>query len=212
MADVSQTMVHGLAPVLETLRTLDRELYRAVQNEIRTQTDDLRVAVAAGFPDKPWDSPKPVNWLKYGRTKRGRKMPDQAGASFPRYDPGKVKAGVKIVVGGRKVRRTNSFPILRVVQSNGAGEIFDLAKDGHGKAGTQFVKNLAKSGEPSRVMWKKVRANYPLVEGKVTVIVDRLMKQFSAQIAHESDRRAAQSVRASQQVRNVLGQFGARVL
>ena len=212
MADVNQTMVHGLAPVLETLRILDREMYRQIQNEIKGQTNDLRAAVANGFPDKPWQSNQPINWTKYGRTKRGRKPNDQAGASFPKYDGGKVKAGVKIVVGGRKVRRTNSFPILRVVQSNGAGEIFDLAKTGHNAAGTQFVKKLATSGEPSRVMWKQVRANYPLVEGKVTTIIDRVMKQFSAQIAYESEKRATQSMRASKQSRNTLGQFAAKLI
>lgn len=211
MADVNQTMVHGLAPVLETLRVLDREMYRQVQNQIKGESDDLRAAVANAFPDKPWQSNQPINWTKYGRTKRGRKPDNQAGATFPRYDAGKVKAGVKIVVGGRKVRRTNSFPILRVVQSNGAGEIFDLAKTGHSAAGSQFVKNLAGAGAPSRVMWKQVRANYPLIEGKVNTIIDRLMKQFSAQIAYESDKRAMQSMRASKQSRNTLGQFAAKL-
>ena len=121
-----------------------------------------------------------------------------------------MKRGVTVQVGGRKVRRTNQYPILRIKQSDAAGSVFDLAKNqrGNGSIGQQFVSNLNATGTPSRVMWKSTKKHYPLVEHKVMRIVDNIGNRFTAQIAHETERRNAQSIRASQQVRNALGRFG----
>lgn len=210
MAQVTNNMVHGIKPVLEFLRTMEPAIYKETVKEIKTAADPLRAKVAQAFPDKPWDSAKPVNWMRYGRTTRGRKVNDTPGADFPKYDSKKVRAGVKVQVGGRKVRRTNSYPILRIKQTDAAGSVFDLAtKNASGtQAGQQFVQNLNKTGTPSRVMWREVEKNYGLIEHAISVILDKIGKQFTAQIATETNRRNAQSVRASKQTRNALGQFG----
>jgi hypothetical protein len=211
MAQVTNNMVHGVAPVLESLRQLERETYKIIVADLKNSTNDLRVAVANDFPDKPWKSSTGViNWTRYGRTSRGRKMNDSAGADFPKWNTAKVKRGVQVKVGGRKVRRTNSYPILRIVQSDAAGSVWDLAKTqrGKGQVGAQFVKNLNSTGTPSRVMWKAVPKYYPLVEKKVEKILDAVGKMFTVQIAQETSKRNAQSVRASQQARTALGRFG----
>jgi hypothetical protein len=211
MAQLNQTMVHGIKPVLEVLRTLERDTYKQIVDDLKDNTNDLRVAVMNDFPDKPWNSSTgKINWTKYGRTQRGRKPKDSAGASFPRWQASKVKRGVSIKVGGRKVRRTNSYPILRIVQSDGAGQIYDLAKNqqGSGFVGKQFVQNLNASGKPSRVMWKSAAKNYPLVEHKVMRIINDVEKRFTAQISRQTELRTAQSIRASKQARTALGRFG----
>lgn len=211
MADVTNNMVHGIAPVLQALRQLERETYKIIEQDLKNATEPLRVAVANDFPDKPWKSSTGViNWTKYGRTKRGRKLPDAAGASFPKWEGKKVKKGVQVKVGGRKVRRTNSYPILRIAQTNAAGAIWDLAKTqrGQGTVGQQFVRNVNTNGQPSRVMWKSVKKHLPLVEKKIDKIIDDIGKRFTVQIANDTNRRNAQSVRASKQVRNALGRFG----
>ena len=210
-AELSQNLVHGVAPVLQALRQLEPETYKQIVKDLRNNTNDLRVAVANDFPEKPWNSSTgQINWAKYGRTTRGRKPKGAAGASFPKWEAKKVKRGVSIKVGGRKVRRTNSYPILRIVQSDAAGQIYDLAKNqqGQGAVGKQFVQNLNAVGKPSRVMWKSAAKNYPLVEHKVLKILDDVGKRFTAQIAVETDKRNAQSIRASKQTRNALGRFG----
>lgn len=214
MADVKNNMVHGIRPVLQTLQQLERETYKIIEADLKNATEPLRVAVANDFPDKPWKSSKGViNWTKYGRTKRGRKPPDAAGSSFPKWDSKKVKKGVQVKVGGRKVRRTNSYPILRIAQTNAAGAIWDLAKNqrGEGTVGQQFVRNVNTNGAPSRVMWKSTKKHLPLVEKKIDKIIDDIGKRFTAHIALETNRRNAQSVRASKQVRNALGQFSKRL-
>lgn len=211
MAQVTNNMVHGVAPVLESLRQLERETYKIIVADLKNSTNDLRVAVANDFPDKPWKSSTGViNWTRYGRTKRGRKMNDTAGADFPRWNAAKVKRGVTVQVGGRKVRRTNSYPILRIKQSDAAGSVYDLAtkQRGAGRSGQQFVTNLNASGKPSRVMWKSTAKYYPLVEHKVMRILDDVGKRFTAQIASETTKRNKQSIQASSQMRNALGRFG----
>jgi hypothetical protein len=211
MAEVTNNLVHGVAPVLQALRQLEPETYKIIVADLKNNTNDLRLAVANDFPDKPWKSSTGnINWVKYGRTKRGRKMNDTAGADFPRWDSKKVKRGVTVQVGGRKVRRTNSYPILRIKQSDAAGSVFDLAKNqrGSGSVGQQFVRNLNATGTPSRVMWKSTKKNYPLVENKVMRIVDNIGKRFTVQIANETEKRNKQSIQASGQIRNALGRFG----
>lgn len=214
MAQLNQTMVHGIKPVLEVLRTLERETYKQIVDDLKDNTNDLRVAVANDFPEKPWNSSTgKINWAKYGRTQRGRRPKGAAGASFPRWQANKVKRGVSIKVGGRRIRRgenAGNYPILRIVQSDGAGQIYDLAKNqqGEGSIGRQFVKNLNAAGEPSRVMWKSAAKNYPLVEHKVMRIINAIEKRFTAEIALQTDKRNAQSMRASKQVRTALGRFG----
>lgn len=211
MAQVTNNMVHGIAPVLESLRQIERETYKIIVADLKNSTNDLRLAVANDFPDKPWKSSTgKINWINYGRTSRGRKMNNTAGADFPKWQATKVKRGVQVKVGGRKVRRTNSYPILRIVQSDAAGSVYDLAKNqrGKGQVGAQFVKNLNSNGQPSRVMWKSTKKYYPLVEHKVEKILDAVGKMFTVQIAQETNKRNAQSIRASQQARTALGRFG----
>jgi hypothetical protein len=210
MAEVTNNLVHGIAPVLQALRQLEPETYKIIVADLKNNTNDLRLAVANDFPDKPWKSSTGnINWVKYGRTKRGRKMNDTAGADFPRWDSKKVKRGVTVQVGGRKVRRTNQYPILRIKQSDAAGSIYDLAtkQRGAGSIGQQFVKNLNATA-PSRVMWKSTKKNYPLVENKVMRIVDNIGKRFTVQIANETEKRNKQSIQAASQTRNALGRFG----
>ena len=79
---------------------------------------------------------------------------------------------------------------------------------GSGDIGKQFVKNLNATGTPSRVMWKSTKKHYPLVERKVMKIIDDIGKRFTVQIAQQTEKRNAQSVRASKQMRNALGRFG----
>jgi hypothetical protein len=86
--------------------------------------------------------------------------------------------------------------------------VFDLAKSGNSSAGVQFVNNLKSEGTPSRVMWKSVEKFYPLVQAKVMRTINAITNSMTAEIAAETHKRNAQSIRASQQVRTALGRFG----
>jgi hypothetical protein len=202
------TMVHGVKPVLEVLRRIEPDLYKQISKDIKDKVEPVRAGVAQGFPDRPWTSSKKIQWVQYGRTTRGRKPKGSSGASFPKYDGKKARKGVTVQIGGRKVRRTNTYPIVRIKQSDAAGQIYDLAKNNRTAGKQSFVQNLNRSGSPSRVMWKRVRSFVPLVTKDLTRIVSSIEKQFTAEIAHESQRRANSSMRARSQNRNAFGRFG----
>jgi len=207
MADVNNSMVHGVAPVLQALKQLEPDLYKRITKEIKSTAQPLRDKVAEGFPDEPWQSRRGVQWTMYGRTTRGKSL-DGSGSKFPKYDGKKARKGVTVVVGGRKVRRTDSYPIIRLRQGDAGGQIYDLAKNNRTNKKDSFVRNINKSGDPSRVMWKRTRQFLPLVESNLEKIIDGITSRMTAEIAAETHRRNQASVRASAQVRNVLGQFG----
>jgi hypothetical protein len=93
------------------------------------------------------------------------------------------------------------------VQSDAGGQIYDLAKLNQTSGKKSFVDNLNKTGEPSRVMWKRVRDYLPLVERDIDKIVDDISNRFTVEIATETERRNQRSISASKQVRDVLGRF-----
>lgn len=200
-------VVDGIKPVLETLRMFEPTVYKRIQKDIANRGKFIVTKVKQEFPVQPWEATNPVNWTLYGRTKRGRKPEGTAGASFPRYRISDVRKGVAVRVGGRK-RRDGTYPIMTIRQTNAGGVIYDLAKNNRTAGKESFVRNLNATGKPSRVMWPTVLKNKKSVEVGVMKIVNEVEKQFSAQIARESLRRQNQSIQASKQVRNALGQFG----
>jgi len=205
MAEVANAMVHGVAPVLQALKQLEPTLYKEIEKQIASTVEPLREKVAAGYPDSPWESTNGVEWTKYGRTTRGR---SSSGAQFPRYNGNKARKGVKTTVGGRKVRRTNSYPIVRLSQRDAGGQIYDLSKNNQTANKQSFVDNLNKRGEPSRVMWKRTRQFLPMIEKNLERIVNNVANQFTTEIARATERRTQQSIQARSQVRDALGRFG----
>lgn len=210
---MSVIAVEGIKPVLETLRMVEPEMYKRIQKEIAGTAEFIVQDVRSKFPVQPWKSSKPINWMLYGRTKAGKRPEGQSGAEFPRYKIEDVRKGVKAKVGGRKNRKTGTYPILTIQQKNAGGMIYDLANETRTTGKEQFVKNLQSMGSPSRVMYPTVeKHNKSKVVVEVEKIVERVEKQFEHQIAMEARRRANASINASKQTRNALGQFSKAVL
>lgn len=196
------TEVYGVQPVLQVLRRLDPELHKQLVTELKTKSEPVRSFVAQGYPTKPM-----TNWTLYGRTARGKKMPDTAGPTFPRYQIDKVRQGVQVRVGGRRNRVTNMYPILAFIQKDAAGQIYDLGAEQQTKAGAQFIANLNKGGKASRVMWKRVEQKYPEIEDDIAQTIKKITDMFTDEIAHATQKRDAQSTRARRQGRSALGRF-----
>lgn len=205
MADVKNNMVHGTRAVLDALRRVEPQLYKTVVKDIKSTAQPLRDKVAEGFPDKPWNSSKPIQWTLYGRTKRGRSTTPP---KFPKYNGKKARRSVTVQVGGRKVRRTNSYPVLRLRQADAGAMIYDLAKNNVTEGKEQFVKNLNRTGKPSRVMWKRTKHYLPLVERKLDKIVSDIEKKFTADIAAETHRRNQASLRGYESAMKKIAKTG----
>ena len=205
------TAVHGVQSTIQYLQRFEREVFKEIRKELIDSAQPIVLAVQNEFPKEPWDSKRGTNWAKYGRTQRGRKSPDSAGASFPRYQQAKVKRGVKADTGSSRRRSDGTYTILRIKQTDAAGSIYDLAKNTKTANAASFITNLNKTkrGQPnSRVMFPTVIRAMPKVIQNVMNILNKIESQYSVEIANDTQSRAAQSKRASSQVRNVLGQFG----
>jgi len=205
------TAVHGVQSTIQYLQRFEREAFKEIRKQLIDSAQPIVLAVQNEFPKEPWDSKRGTNWAKYGRTQRGRKSPDSAGASFPRYQQSKVKRGVKADTGSSRRRSDGTYTILRIKQSDAAGSIYDLAKNTKTVNAASFITNLnnTKRGQPnSRVMFPTVEKALPKVIQNVMRILDKVEAQYSMEIASDTKSRAAQSKRANSQVRNVLGQFG----
>lgn len=205
--------VHGVGPTLEVLRKLEPALYKSIASEMKSTATPVVAAVKGAFPLEPWSttSRRGNQWSKYGRTKKGRKPSDEVGASFPKYDISGIRQGVSAQVGGRKIRRgpnAGAYPILRIRQTNAAGQIYDLAKLNRTTGRESFVKNLNSEGSPSRIMWPTVTRALPLIMTKLNMTIGKVEREFTAEIASETALRQTRSTNSARQARNALGQFG----
>jgi len=162
-----QVEVTGLADTLRELRKYDKELYDEISKTLKIAAEPVARNVGKEFLmnfTKGKGAP-----LERWHTTGGR----VGKARMPAFNSAQAAAGVKPIVGaGRRVvgRETG---ILRIQQMNAGGQVFDGA--GSANSGSQFVKNLDKhrvvkskgNGFRSRVMYKAVERNLPVVEKAV---------------------------------------------
>lgn len=163
--------VHGVNEILKGLKTYEPDLFKALRTELIHAAQPLVKKVGAAFPKAPPLS----NW----HTSGGR----QGVARMPAWT-GNVGGGVKAITGGAG---KNKNVVLRIMQSNAAGQVFDSA----GSASMDmFVRNLDKvfggksTGRKSRsrVMFGAVKANEKMIHVEVQKIVDKINKRFGGSL------------------------------
>jgi len=188
--------ITGLKPVLQTLMVVDRELYKKVVADIKSQSMPLANKIAQDFP---------ITVLS-GFTKKRKKANSKA--TFPQYNAAVVRKSVKPIVGGRKRASSNTYPILKLRTKDGAAQIFDMAQN-QKTPGNTFVANLKGQGygDASRVMWKSTTRNLPMLERLVINTVKTVEQSISADLVRSVQQRKAQSSRVKNIVRT-SGRFG----
>jgi hypothetical protein len=204
--------IYGVKSTLEYLRRFEPDAYRAVTKEMRNTAKPIVRATAQQFPRAPIVNSKGISyWTLYGHDSKKKQRSDkgESGYSFPRYDITQVRKGVKSKVGGRKNKQTNSYPILRIIQSDGAGQIYDLAAEGHSVAGRAFVGKL--NGAASRIMHPTVKKMMPSIRRDIEASLRQYEREFSDKIQIDMDKRMKLSASSSRQVRDALGRFGRMV-
>ena len=206
--------VYGAKSTLEYLRRFEPDAYKRVTKEMTATAKPLVRSAAQQFPSTPMTNSKGIRmWNLYGHESKKKQRSDKgdSGYSFPKYDITQVRKGVKSKVGGRKNKATNSYPILRIIQSDGAGQIYDLAAEGHSVAGRAFVGKLNGQGTASRIMWKTLKKGMPGIRKDITASLRRYEREFSDKIAVDMDKRMKLSASSARQVRDALGRFGRMV-
>lgn len=198
MAQVT-LQLEGVKAVLQELYYLDRTLYRQITSDLRTDAQPLVEMASSAFPDAPLS-----RWtISQGesRTKNG----------FPSYNPALARAGVRSKVGGRRNRTTNTWPILRLQQTDAGGAVYDMS--GRATSGkNSFVPNLSNAeGRASRLMWPAVEKGLPFISGVLQASLDRASAEVTKRLgAGEVSQRGQQSKRSSSFARDALGRFGVR--
>ena len=127
MADVS---IYGVRETLAELKQLDKAVFFEAVREIKKAARPMTSAIESHLPSDP-----PLSGMARGRTawtKKSRK--------------------VTVKYGGRKDRRKDEWPLLKLQLADAGGAIFDMAGKNNQ---TQFTAALsARGGGPSRAMWR----------------------------------------------------------
>jgi hypothetical protein len=199
MAAIMQ--IEGVKGVLQELYYMDRRLHKEITGRLKTSAQPIANDIAAqGFPDLPLS--------RWGASTPGQRT----AGGFPKYNGASARAGIKVRTGGRKNRMTGVSPILKIVQTDPAGSVFDIAgRKQTGKHPT-FIPNLkAEHGNASRSMWPAVLSKRGSIEGEIQAAINDATQAVSASIASgKLSRTSAASSRASSRSRTSFGRFGVR--
>jgi len=194
------TEIDGVKKVLQELYYLDRRLHREITGRMKTAAKPIAEYVGSLFPQgdalSRWDT---------GATPGLR-----TSGGFPKYYGPAARKGVKVRVGGRTNRLTGMAPILKLVQTDPAGAVYDIAGRKNTGDHPNFIPNLkGKTGQASRAMWPGVLAKFPTIESEVRAAIAVAEKQVNEAIgAGAESRTAKQSAFASARGRTSLGRFG----
>lgn len=140
--------VEGVRAALATLRKIDPALQKQARADLKAAGSKLTSRPKDNYPLSPALS----GWSKAGRLG---------------YSPGRVRAGVQAVVGGRTPKGSNTAPIITIRQSSPGGAMYDIAGLRNGARGNgtpqgaAFIRNLdAKYGQAQRGLWRARRWVY----------------------------------------------------
>jgi len=171
-----QMNVYGIDVALKELRHYDREMYIQLSRGMLAGAKPLALVVGAEFPQAALR-----NWVGDGRTAAPSRFPRDYGYAVISVKPKLPKTSRKSTAGKGMVTRQ----ILRIEASNEGAAIFEQA----GRHSNHiFVRNLdakfggrsSGGGTRSRVMFKAVKNNQPLVEHAVATVValtDKIVTQ-----------------------------------
>lgn len=169
--------VVGVRELMKAIRQIDPELRRTTVKEIKSAAKPIQQTAKDAYPSEIMR-----NW-KPGLAGRGR---TRGGAGWPGYSDQKARSSVKINYGGKARKNEQRWRLLRVVQSDAAASIFDMAgrknPSGNGTPqAAQFMFNLsgaANGKSASRTIWPAVESHM----SEVTASVLRALKVAEARV------------------------------
>ena len=151
--------IEGLPELFRDLGKIDPELRKAAVKNVRRSGERIRNAARGNIPGEP-----PMSGWRRVRGRRGRWT----------WNPGQSRSRIRVKVGTGSVR-TGDIKLLRIVQSDAAGSIYDMAgrrSGGSSPNGAQFIRNLNRKGRASRTMWPAAEANRDEVEQDLRQAID----------------------------------------
>lgn len=195
------TQIDGIKKVLQELYYLDRSLHKSITGRMRTAAQPIADYVGTLFPESDALS----RW-------QGSASGQRTAGGFPKYYGPSARKGIKVRTGGRVNRATGMAPIVKLVQTDPAGAIFDISGRTSSGKHPNFIPNLrGKQGEASRAMWPGVLSKFPAIESEIRAAIAEAEKVVNDSLAAGAESRTGkQSAFASARGRTSLGRFGLR--
>lgn len=157
--------VYGVAASIDELGRIDKELAKAARARIKDAAGPLvqnaRRFVPTGSPLSHWKAGRGDGWSATARSRITAKVATKAG-------------------------RRSEIPLLRIVQNDKEGSIFDMAgrkSSGNTPQGRAFITSLNRRyGSASRSMWRGVPTIISTVETNLQLAVKDLEEQLDRRL------------------------------
>lgn len=168
--------VRGLEQTLDTLKQMDPVLYKEAQKRIKADAKPMIIAARNAVPQQAplsrWAAPKQdAAGVERSGTAR---LPAWKGKPRNRINASVRRKNIK-GTGGKRV-------IMRMVQSDAAGAVFDIAGKKN-PSGSQFNRNLtAKYGNASRSMWPAAEKHLPTVRRSLEASRDAMERDLNTKL------------------------------
>lgn len=157
--------VGGVRETLRSLQKIDPKLRRQTVSDIKKIAKPIQSDAQSALPPEVMR-----NW-RNTPAKKGRV---RGGKGWPAYQQSVAKKQIKLQFGGRASKEATRWRLLRLVQWDAAGSIFDIAgrkaKNGNGSPqAVQFMANLfyVSGRRASRTIWPAVEKNQENVTKQV---------------------------------------------
>ena len=187
-------VVQGTGELLKALRAFEPDLAKNLNKEIRAAMTPVQKKAQGYVPDGMAGL---SNWMFQTS---GSKINAQTSAfavrSFPKFNAGIVKRGIRISVGKQKKNSKGFISFYRITNISAAGQIMEMAgrvnPDGRDKppshrskqTGDWFIHHLhgqlvGQDKHRGRILFRAAEENQGRVTGKIMKALDTTLVEFS---------------------------------
>jgi hypothetical protein len=149
--------------ILVALRQFEPDLRKQTQKKIRRAGVIIAKDARRRIPKQP-----PMTGWRTVPAKKGR---TRGGAGWPAWVSPTARISVKTAQNTR-TRAGRRWDLIKIVNRNAVGSIYEFAANGQSSTGDQFVRNLDRYGRPGRAIWTAVDANMDAVEADVRLALE----------------------------------------
>jgi len=195
----------GIAETRKILKDAAPDILKEVDKEIRAVLKKEVKAAQAILPTAPPMS----GWS----TTKGRTSGD---SEWPEWVGGEISRSIKMKKGKKQYRKHHTFryssQLIMLINGSAAGSIFELAgrsSSGNTAQGRQFIANLNRFGQASRVIWKVMdNGGADDVQRGMVDAYHRAERQLQARLDAQGMGASAKSSAAFYEADLAKGRFG----
>ena len=180
--------IYGVRDALAELRSIDPKMRTAAVRQMKKDLSGLLEPARKTFPAT-------TGLRGWTRGSRGGRLG---------YDGAKVRQGVQVVVGGRKPKNANRYPVVTVVQRNAGGALFSMAGLQKGKESVRgktdrlgrkyttaqsiaFLNKMSvENGKAQRGIWRARNEIQDAAGESISVALEGVTKQVNKKLVPQT--------------------------